>query len=68
MEANNRHGEWMGTERRGEWAWGRTRTETGGERGWENDGRKEEGMTEKQKGRQANGRKRKERPSKMVVK
>lgn len=51
--------EWMG--RSGEQGWGRTRTETQGQKHWENGGRLEEGTTETQKDRQANRRKRKER-------
>lgn len=47
--------------RSGEQGWGRTRTETQGQKHWENGGRLEEGTTETQKDRQANRRKRKER-------
>lgn len=51
----------MGTGRPGEWAPGRTKSKTEREKGWENDSRKKARITEKQKGRETNGRESKER-------
>lgn len=57
----------MGTGRPGEWAPGRTKSKTEREKGWENDSRKKARITEKQKGRETNGRERKERQSEIFL-
>lgn len=61
METNNRGGSGWALVDLGSGPWARTRTKTEGEKGLENDSRGKARMTEKQKGRETNGRKKEER-------
>lgn len=61
METNNRGGSGWALVNLGCGPQARTRTKTEGEKGWENNSRKEARVTEKQKGRETNERKKKER-------